>query len=284
MSARLGKFRNYLEQRTGVAIEADRDYMIEMRLMPVLRTSRLPNAETLVEAAMSEADPRLTQAVIEAMLTGETFFFRDRLVFDAFRDLILPEMIQARKDVRRLRIWCAASSTGQEPYSVAMLIDEEARALRGWNVEIIATDLSQTAVDSARSGFYNQFEVQRGLPVAYLLRYFVREQERWRIAEHLRSRVDFSTLNLKNDFASLGQFDVIFCRNVLMYFDTSTKRDILGRLSNALAPDGHLFIGATENTTGLAPRLEGDHRIAALYRRKVAKVPAPVPHLARAGE
>jgi chemotaxis protein methyltransferase CheR len=191
MSERMEKFRAFLAKRTGIALDADRDYMIDTRLFPVLRQKGVADVEKLIDLAMSGRDESLTQAVVEAMLTGETFFFRDKPVFDSFRNVLLPEMIAARRDTRRLRIWCAACSTGQEPYSIAMILDEEARALRGWQIEIVATDISESAVKAARAGSYNQFEVQRGLPVALLLRYFHREAERWMISEHLRSLIDF---------------------------------------------------------------------------------------------
>ncbi len=266
MMARLEKFRAFIAAQTGIALDADRYYMVDTRLLPVMRANKIALLDTLLDQAMAGTDTALTQSVIEAMLTCETFFFRDRPVFQVFREEILPEMMAARQNTRRLRIWCAAASTGQEPYSLAMILDENASVLKGWQVEIVATDISASALEIARSGFYNQFEVQRGLPVTQLLRYFVREQDRWRIAEHLRSRIEFNQLNLKKDFRYIGDFDIIFCRNVLMYFDTDTKRDILGRMSDAVADDGWLLLGATENTSGLAKDLVPDIRIPAGYR------------------
>ena len=187
MKELFSKFRLFLARQSGIFLEPDRDYMIETRLAPVMRQWKFTSLEALLNLAMNGSNPDLSKVVIEAMLTGETFFFRDRPVFEVFREKILPGIISERQGERKLRIWCAACSSGQEPYSVAMILDEEARALRGWNIEIVATDLSATAIENARAGFYNQFEVQRGLPVAHLLRYFGREQERWHIAEHLRS-------------------------------------------------------------------------------------------------
>ena len=266
MSERMEKFRAFLAKRTGIALDADRDYMIDTRLFPVLRQKGVADVETLIDLAMAGRDEGLTQAVVEAMLTGETFFFRDKPVFDSFRNTLLPEMIAARQNTRRLRIWCAACSTGQEPYSIAMILDEEARALRGWQIEIVATDISESAIKAAKAGSYNQFEVQRGLPVTLLLRYFHREAERWQIAEHLQSVIDFKSFNLNDSFRALGEFDIIFCRNVLMYFDPDTKRDILTRLASALADDGQLLLGATENAANLVRGFEADMQVAALYR------------------
>lgn len=268
MSDLFTKFRAFLLKRTGVALEPERDYLIETRLAPVQRALGLPNTATVLEQALSGSNPDIARAVVEAMLTGETFFFRDRQVFQALRETILPEILATRSDLRRLRIWCAACSTGQEPYSIAMILDEEARNLRGWQIEILATDLSQTALDTARAGLYNQFEVQRGLPVTLLLRYFSRDKDRWRIAEHLRSMIDFQHLNLTTDHVPSGVFDLIFCRNVLMYFDARTKQDTLSRIGGALSRDGWLLLGATENTSGLNIEVDPDIRIPGTYRQR----------------
>jgi chemotaxis protein methyltransferase CheR len=188
-------------------------------------------------------------------MTNETFFFRDRVPFDNFRDAILPKLMEERQEQKRIRIWCAAASTGQEPYSLTMILDQEMRKLAGWNVEILATDLSTTALERAREGRYTQFEVQRGLPISHLLRYFLAEGENWRINEHLRARVQFEEFNLMSSFQGLGQFDVIFCRNVLIYFDLETKKDVLARLSGVLAKDGFLITGSAETVIGLSDTL-----------------------------
>jgi len=164
---------------------------------------------------------------------------------------VLPALLEARKDIARIRIWCAACSSGQEPYSLAMILDEEAQRLSGWSVEILATDVSHNVVGAAREGVYTQFEVQRGLPISQLLRYFQQDGERWRINEHLRSHIQFEQFNLLSDFTSLGVFDVIFCRNVLIYFDVPTKRSVLEKMARHLALDGYLFLGAAESVVGL---------------------------------
>lgn len=273
------RFRTFIEKRTGLALDADREYMVEARLAPLQRTLGVKNLVDMLETAMNGADPALSRAVTEAMLTGETFFFRDRQVFQSIRETILPEILNARRDVRHLRIWCAACSTGQEPYSVAMILDEEARNLRGWRIEIIATDVAGGALEIARDGLYNQFEVQRGLPVALLLRYFSRQGDRWRLAEHLRTMVDFRQLNLISDPCPPGQFDIIFCRNVLMYFATPVKQAILSKVSDVLVDDGWLLLGATENTSGLESRLEASLQIPGSFRPR----PYALPDAARAG-
>jgi chemotaxis protein methyltransferase CheR len=193
----------------------------------------------------------LALEVVDAMMTNETFFFRDRAPFDNFRKFILPELIEARRNIRRIRIWCCACSSGQEPYSLAMILDEEVQKLAGWHVDILATDLSRSVLATAREGLYSQFEVQRGLPITQLLRYFRQEGDRWRVNEHLRSRVRFDELNLLSQFHDIGRFDVIFCRNVLIYFDVPTKKKILDRLARVLAPDGFFLMGAAETVVGL---------------------------------
>ena len=159
----------------------------------------------------------------------------------------MPELLSSHAHDRRLRFWCAACSTGQEAYSLAMTLDQDGRALRGWSVEILATDLSEAAIQSARTGTYSQFEVQRGLSTGQLLRYFHRQDETWRVNEHLRARINFRDFNLLEDFSDLGKFDVIFCRNVLMYFDPELKRAMLARLNQALNDGGYLFLGASES-------------------------------------
>jgi len=242
--------RQFLYERSGLSLEGDKLYLVESRLLPIARQVGLADLAGLVN--QMKADRDLAQSVVDAMTTNETFFFRDRVPFEKFRNVMLPQLLATRAADRRLRIWCAACSTGQEPYSLAMLLDEEARRLTGWNIEILATDLSHRAIESARQGLYSQFEVQRGLPITMLLRYFQRAGERWQINEFLRSRVNFREFNLLSDFRALGTFDAIFCRNVLLYFDVPTKRDILARLSRALAADGFLLMGSAESVIGLS--------------------------------
>lgn len=246
MDTHFARFRRSLEARTGIALGADQRYLAESRLWPVMRARGLPNFIALATAFERQDNATLVQDVINAMTTNETLFFRDRPLFENFRTLILPALMKARADERSLRFWCAACSTGQEAYSLAMSLDQEARALRGWSLEILATDLSTDAVLAARDGSYSQFEVQRGLSTSHLLRYFHRKNECWRVNEHLRARIEFRDFNLLSDFTDLGFFDVIFCRNVLMYFEPETRRSVLARLSRALSPAGYLCLGASE--------------------------------------
>lgn len=272
-SAWFGQLREELKHRTGVVIEADREYAASVRLTPVMREQGFVTVAQLCRAAFSERNMRAQNAVIDAMMNNETFFFRDRGPFDDFREFVLPSLLESRAASRSIRIWCAACATGQEPYSLAMALDEEARRLAGWRIEILATDISETALQTARAGIYNQFEVQRGLPVSYLLRYFRREGDRWSIAEHLRSRITFQKLNLQTDFSDIGQFEVIFCRNVMIYFDTAAKRDLLARLSERLSADGYLALGAAETTIGVTRDLVSAPQRPWLSRRKDLSAP-----------
>ena len=211
------------------------------------------------------------------MTTNETFFFRDKVPFDLFRDVLLPRFLRNRASTRRLRIWCAAASTGQEPYSLAMLLSEAAARLAGWQVEILATDISTEVLERAKAGLYSQFEVQRGLPIQLLLKYFTQVGDQWQIAPQIRSMVDFRHLNLIKDFGSIGTFDIVYCRNVLIYFDGPTKTDVLKRLANAMAPDGALLLGAAETVLGLTDALSPDKATRGLYTKAESAVARLMP-------
>jgi len=266
--------RQFLYERSGLSLEGDKLYLVESRLLPIAREFGLADLPSLLKR-LQAGDRDLAQAVVEAMTTNETFFFRDRVPFDKFRSVILPELLAARAAERRLRIWCAACSTGQEPYSLAMLLDEEARRFTGWSVEILATDLSRRAIETARQGLYSQFEVQRGLPITMLLRYFQRAGDKWQINEFLRSRINFREFNLLTDYRPLGGFDAIFCRNVLLYFDVPTRRDILARISRSLAPDGYLLMGSAETVIGLSETFVPHKEHPTLFVHKAAQRQRP---------
>jgi chemotaxis protein methyltransferase CheR len=193
--------------------------------------------------------------VIEAMTTNETFFFRDRVPFDLFRDVLLPRCLRERAGTRRVRIWCAAAASGQEPYSLAMILKEAQPRLAGWTFEIVATDISTEMLEKAKAGLYSQFEVQRGLPIQLLLKYFTQIGDTWQLAADIRSMVQFKPLNLIQSFTHLGDFDIVLCRNVLIYFDQATKADVLRRLAHALLPGGTVLLGAAETVIGLSDAL-----------------------------
>ena len=202
------------------------------------------------------AEPLIVE-VVEAMTTNESFFFRDKLPFEQFRDTIMPALLAARtRRRRRIRIWCAAAATGQEPYSLAIALKEMGKDLRGWRIEIVATDLSTEVLEKAKSGIYSQFEVQRGLPALMLIKYFTQVGETWQIAPEIRGMVKFMPLNLLNDFSRLGRFDLVLCRNVLIYFDQATKISVLERIADITERDGFLVLGGAETVVGLTDRFK----------------------------
>lgn len=266
--------RAYLKQRSGLALSSEKRYLVESRLAPVCRRFNFATLRDLIGSLKITHDGAIERAVVEAMTTNETFFFRDRLPFDLFRDVVLPEALARNAARRRLRIWCAAASTGQEPYSIAMLLQEAAPRLSGWQVDLVATDISSEVIERAKLGLYSQFEVQRGLPVQWLLKYFTQIGEQWQISASLRSMVEFRQFNLLHGFEGLGSFDVIFCRNVLIYFDAPTKSEILGRFANSLAPGGALMLGAAETVIGLTDRLVPDTKHRGLYGHASPQAPA----------
>lgn len=259
--------RTFLKGRSGLALSAEKRYLIESRLAPVCRRFGHADLAALVAALRAGRDAAAEKAVVEAMTTNETFFFRDRTPFDLFRETLLPRAMAARAGQRQLRIWCAAASTGQEPYSLAMILNEAEARLAGWRIEIVATDLSEDVLGRAREGLYSHFEVQRGLPAPMLIRHFEQVGEQWRIKPNLRRMVDFRPLNLLNPFATLGTFDIVYCRNVLIYFDAPTKTDVLQRIAGVLAPTGTVVLGAAETVIGLTDALRPEAGHKGLYVR-----------------
>jgi chemotaxis protein methyltransferase CheR len=243
--------QRYLKERSGLILGEDKRYLVEARLGPVARTANLSLSQ-LIQALAAGRDPALDQTVVEAMTINESYFFRDKTPFDHFTEAMLPELMAARRMERRLRIWCAACSTGQEPYSLAMLLAERSAQLAGWRVEIVATDIATSIIDRAKAGLFSQFDVQRGLPIKYLMTHFTQEEDKWRVNAPIRNMVQFRPLNLLRDFTPLGQFDIVFCRNVLIYFDEAAKRDILTRIGRQTQPDGFFVMGAAETTVGLS--------------------------------
>ena len=244
--------RKFLKERSGLTLGADKEYLLESRLLPLTRRNGLTTLGELVARLKTPGNADLVFSVVEAMTTNETFFFRDKIPFDHLRDTILPALIAARAKEKRIRIWCAAASSGQEPYSIAMLLRSMAPHLRGYRVDLLATDLSVAVIERAKQGTYSQFEVQRGLPIRLLVRHFTQAGDTWHIASDIREMVQFRTLNLLQDFAPLGMFDVVLCRNVLIYFDQPTKIAVLERLARQVPQDGYLILGAAETVVGLS--------------------------------
>ena len=257
--------RKFLKDSSGLDLSADKHYLIESRLLPIARKASLPGIAELVQKLKGGSTPIANQ-VIEAMTTNETFFFRDKVPFDHFREAIMPEILQARASRRSIRIWCAAGSTGQEPYSLAMCLKEMGAALAGWRVEILATDLSLEVIEKSKAGLYSQFEVQRGLPIQMLVKYFKQTGELWQINPEIRAMVQHRQINLLHDFSQLGVFDIIFCRNVLIYFDQDTKINIFRRLAKSTESDGFLALGAAETVVGLTDVFKPYPERRGLYR------------------
>jgi chemotaxis protein methyltransferase CheR len=243
--------RQLLKQRSGLMLSAEKQYLAESRLLPLARKHGMTTLSELIGKLKGAARSPLSVEVVEAMTTNETFFFRDKAPFDHVRDTILPALIAARAREKRLRVWCTAAASGQEPYSLAMILTAMSAQLAGWRIEILATDLSNEVLEKAKAGLYSQFEVQRGLPIQLLVKHFVQVGDAWQMSPELRSMVKFRPINLLNDFAALGTFDIVFCRNVLIYFDQDTKTDVLNRLALQIPADGYLLLGAAETVVGL---------------------------------
>ena len=265
-----------LKARSGLSLGADKAYLIEARLEPILKQRGLSSLAILADRMRT--DLSLERQVVEAMTTNETLFFRDGKPFDNLRDVVLPRLHAARPRGLPLRIWSAAASTGQEAYSVAMLVSEMGPALGGRTVEIVGTDIAREPLARAGRGLYSQFEVQRGLPARLLVKYFTREENGWQIGRQLRDMVRFRECNLLTDLSGLGRFDVIFCRNVLIYFDQPTKIRTLGAISRQLAPDGVVYLGGAETVLGLNSGLSPVASGHGIFQR--SRITEPVPAIA----
>jgi len=241
--------RELVRAESAIVLETGKEYLVESRLVPLAREAGHSSVDAYVAELSTRRTPRALKQVVEALTTNETSWFRDSDPFTALRQTVLPELIKARPN-RTLRIWAAACSSGQEPYSIVMTAMDMPE-LAGWRIEVLATDLSEEMLERGRKGEYSQLEVNRGLPATTLVRHFERSGLNWRINQSIRDRVEFRALNLTRPFPPLGKFDVVFLRNVLIYFDLPTKQDVLRRVRQVMAPDGHLFLGAAEMTMGV---------------------------------
>lgn len=259
--------QSMLKQNSGLVLDQSKTYLVESRLQPIVREKGLPSLGALVDALRKggKSSP-LTQTVVEAMTTNETLFFRDMHPFEALRKNVLPDLLAKRSSQKKLRIWCAAASTGQEPYSIAMTLSDMPE-LAGWRIEILGTDISTDALDRAKKAAYSQFEVQRGLPIQLLVKNFKQEGDRWHLNDNIRNMVQYRPLNLLLPFSSLGTFDIVFCRNVLIYFDAADKRKILDNISNALANDGFMFLGGAETVLGITDSFQNIPNLRGIYRK-----------------
>lgn len=243
--------RDMLMSRSGLVVTPEKMYLLETRLLPVAHRHGFKNIDAMISELKSRHNESLATDIMEAMNTHESLFFRDHSPFKLFQEVIFPELLIRRKAKKSIRIWCAACSSGQEPYSLAMILDEEAQRLQGWKTEIVATDISNSVLSRAAQGTFSQFEVQRGLPVKKLIQHFTQEDESWRISQNIRDMIQFRQFNLLESRYLLGKFDVVFCRNVLIYFDLETKATVMAKISTCLEEDGVLFLGSSESTIGI---------------------------------
>jgi len=242
---------NLVRTKSAIVLEPSKTYLVESRLNPVARDNGLDSIEQLVMALQRPGSQKLTQQVIEAMTTNETSFFRDLHPFDALRQQILPELIEKRSKERTISIWSNACSSGQEVYTIAMLIKEHFPELMGWKLKLVASDLSTQILDKAKQGMFNQTEVNRGLPMPMLMKHFSRNGLAWQINEDIRKMVEFRVVNLIEPFPILPTFDIVFLRNVLIYFAPDTKREILTKAKRVMKLDGYLILGGAETTMNL---------------------------------
>lgn len=239
---------NIIKQRSGIALASDKEYLVESRLLPIARHHKMHDIEGLCKHLKAHPNEALLVEITEAMTTNESSFYRDIKPFEALRNIVFPMVMQKNAAQKHIRIWSAACSTGQEPYTISMCIQEDAAKLAGFRFDIVASDLARKVVDKAREGIYSQFEAQRGLPIQMLIKYFTSlPDSSWQIKDVIKNSVQFKTQNLLADYGLLGKFDIIFCRNVLIYFDEETKAQITEKMARTLSPNGILVIGSTES-------------------------------------
>ncbi len=264
--------QDFARDAAAIVIEPGKEYLVESRLTPIARQAGFESLDAFLQQLRT--NPKATlfhEQVIDAMTTNETSFFRDFHPFEALRQHILPKLIEQRAGVRKLAIWSAASSTGQEPYTISMLLREHFPQLRDWNVSILGTDLSPTVLNQARQGVYSQLEVNRGLPAAFLLKYFSKADTKWALKDEVKKQVEFRQMNLVKPWPILPMFDVVFIRNVMIYFDTDTKKAILKRIRQCLQPQGVLFLGTAETTMNIDPDwVPATHGKATVYNQRTA--------------
>lgn len=267
----------FLKERSGLIVTTDKQYLLKSRLGALLREHGLTDLANLAGRLREPGNGSLKDQVVDVMTTNETSFFRDSRPFEALKQTIVPALLAKRGHTRSLRIWSAACSTGQEPYSLAMLLKEDFPLLAGWKVEIVATDISPTALARARKGIYSTFEVQRGMPVKMLIRHFTQMGDAWRINDDLRHNITFQPINLLNDLSRLGTFDIVLCRNVLIYFDMPTKTRILNAIAGRLAADGALLLGGAESVFSICDAFACMPGLKGVYGHAGTTARAPLP-------
>ncbi len=249
-------FSTLVKESSGIALTKGKEYLLESRLNELARVLGMKDINELYKKAKFNPTPKLKEQIIEAMTTNETYFFRDQHPFEALKSNIIPELIEVRKSKKQLKFWSAACSTGQEPYSIAIILEEHFPNIKTWRREIIASDISQQAIDKGRDGRFTQVEVNRGLPIQLLIKYFKQQGAFWMIDPKLKKMIRFKKLNLMGPLIGINNIDVIMCRYVLIYFDQETKKAILNKLVKVLNPGGYLFLGATETPVGLPTNMK----------------------------
>jgi len=248
--------RNLILTRSAIVLESEKDYLLQARLEPVAKEAGLASLDELAHILRTTPSGPLHEKVVEAMTTNETSFFRDIHPFEAFKESVLPDMIKKRADRRKLSIWCGASSCGQEPYTVAMVIREHFPELATWDITFLATDLSTQMLEKCRQGKYSQLEVNRGLPAQLLMKYFEKKGMKWHIKEELRNMIEFQPLNLAGRWLPMPKVDIVWLRNVLIYFDVEMKKEIFQKVRDIMQPDGYLFLGGAETTMAIDDHFE----------------------------
>lgn len=248
--------RELIRSKSGIALEDGKEYLAEARLSSLCRQMKIDSISTLVARLKANCADPLHKLAIEAMTTNETSFFRDLHPFEALKKHVLPSVLASRSASKSLSIWCGASSTGQEPYTIAMTLMESFPSIVQWKLTFIATDISSEMISRSREGKYNQIEINRGLPASLLVKHFEKQGQEWQIKQPLRKMIEFKEMNLVRDWPKFPQFDIVFMRNVLIYFESQTKRDILARIRGVLKPDGYLFLGCAETTLCLDDSFE----------------------------
>jgi chemotaxis protein methyltransferase CheR len=260
-----------LKAHSGQQLLANRHWRVEMALKPILRRHSIPDLDVLASLLTADGEPALARECVEAMINNETCFYRDQANFALLTGPVLDSLREKRRSTRRLRIWSAACSSGQEPYSLAMFFAENPEKWAGWTIQIHATDISGPVLAQARKGRYSQFEIQRGLPVMLMLKYFDQEGTDWQLKDPVRRAVSFAAHNLLDSARMMGVFDLVLCRNMLMYLCEENRRQVLDNLSAAVTPDGILMLGAAETVIGQTDKFEASRDFRGFYERTGSK-------------
>lgn len=260
-------YKDLLKEKSGLVLSQDKAYLVESRLNPVAKKWGYDGIAVMTQVMRGVPSADLVNDIVEAMTTNETSFYRDNTPFNIFKETVIPYYKSKIGQAPKLRIWCAAASSGQEPYSLAMLLKEEAASLPGWTFEIIATDISHEILEQAKNGVYTQFEVQRGLPITHLMKYFTQNGDKWTISDDIKKMVQFKYFNLLDSMAALGTFDIVFCRNVLIYFDQPTKKDVMERAHKQMTNNGFFFLGGAETVLGITDQFTAVPNCRGLYAK-----------------